>query len=116
MEEAIGASKSAKQLYLFLGFKQAEIDSNGQLKSKRGRLKGEGGASREQRAVHRQKLAEMEIAERKAFLLNLGDACDQAANKKGIGDPECAAEFDEIFPKVEHLFRFMQGVKEARRA
>jgi hypothetical protein len=79
-----------------------------------GRAKGEGGASREQRAAHKQKQHEMDIKERKAFLVNLGEAADLAANKKGIGDPECAAEFAEVFPKIENLFRFMQSVREAR--
>lgn len=89
-------------------------EKDGESVPKRGRAKGEGGATKEQRAAHQQKLHEMDIAERKAFLLNLGDAADQAANKKGIGDPECAAEFDEVFPKIENLFRFMQNVKQAR--
>ncbi len=81
-----------------------------------GRAKGEGGASREQRAAHQRKLHEMDLKERQVFLRNLGEACDLAANKKGIGDPECGAEFDEVFPKVENLFRFMQSVREARKS
>lgn len=44
MEEALSASKTAKQLFLFLGFKQGEIDeSTGYPKAKIGRRKNEGG-------------------------------------------------------------------------
>jgi hypothetical protein len=94
-------------------YKQVELKDDATV-AKIGRRKGEGGASREQRAAHQQKLHEMGLKERKAFIVNLGEAADRAANEKGIGDPECAAEFEEAFPKIENLFRFMQSVRTAR--
>lgn len=99
---------------LFLEFKQAEEALNGEVHIKRGRLKGEGGASIEQRAIHRMEVAEVELIARKARIRHLGDSCDALANYKEIGDPEAAAEFEEAFPKVENLFRCMQRVRAAR--
>jgi hypothetical protein len=82
---------------------------------KRGRRKGEGGASREQRALHKKKLAEADLKGIKAAILNLGDLADSLADAKRVGNPEAAAEFDETFPKIENLFRFMQSVNEGRK-
>ena len=116
MEEVLDSARTPKQLFLDIGFKQGELGADGYPCAKRGRRKGEGGASREQRAAHKQKLHQMDLAARRVFITNLGEACDEAANAKGIGDPECAAEFDEAFPKIENLFRFMQSIRTARKA
>lgn len=102
------AGKSYRQLFLEL--KQSKDGE----KPDRGRRKGEGGASREQRHAHKMKLHELDLIGRKAFLRNLGDAADQAANDKGIGDPDCGEEFAEAFPKIENLFRYMQRIVAAR--
>jgi hypothetical protein len=114
-EKVLKLIEGKTQDQLMFSFKQVEDVGDGEMRPKRGRKKGEGGATKEQRALHKQKLHEMDIAERKAFLLNLGECADMAANKQGIGDPECAAEFNEVFPKIEHLFRFMQSVQQARK-
>ena len=50
MDEALGESHSAKQLFLHLGFKQSEIDSStGYPKAKRGQAKGSKGCTKEMR-------------------------------------------------------------------
>jgi hypothetical protein len=113
-EKVLKLIEGKTQDQLMFSFKQVEDVNDGESRSKRGRKKGQGGASREQRVAARARITDMEIAEVKAFLINLGDACDQAANNKGLGNPECAAEFDAVFPQVENLFRFMQSIKKAR--
>ena len=82
MNEALAESHSAKQLFLFLGFKQGEIDaSTGYPKTKRGRAKGSSGLSKKQReeAALRKEQATLNEMEAKtvewiAWMLEMADA------------------------------------------
>lgn len=94
-------------------YKQVELKDDATV-AKKGRRKGEGGASREQRLAHRQKLHDADLKGRKAFLKNLGDALDEAADQT-VADPELAEEFNEVFPKLENCFRTWQRIKAARK-
>ena len=83
------------QRSLFMEFKQAEEDVDGSLKKKRGRLKGQGGASAEQRAAaaEREEQARLEqltesITESNTFELEIADA-----NGLGKMDSRLLAEF-----------------------
>lgn len=54
MDEVLDSARTPKQLFLDMGFKQGELDAAGYPRAKRGRAKGEGGASKEQRATAQQ--------------------------------------------------------------
>lgn len=103
------------QQQLFWEYKQAEEDDEGELKKKHGRLKGQGGVSREQRASAKQREREAELLELKLTIKEFGKQCDELADDKHIGDPEAGAEFEAAFPKVENLFRYMQRIKQGRK-
>lgn len=80
MEEALSASKTAKQLFLFLGFKQGEIDPNtGYPKAKIGRRKGEGGSEPAIKGT----LEEIATARKKRTWRHLCKAADEM-EKAGI--------------------------------
>lgn len=95
-------------------YKQVELKDDATV-PKVGRRKGEGGASREQRAKAKQLQAAADLAGRKIQFAQLGELADLYANDAGAGDPELAEEFAAVFPKVENLFRYMQRVKDARK-
>lgn len=94
-------------------YKQVELKDDATV-PKVGRRKGEGGASREQRVAHKIKLREMSLAEKRAAMLNAGHGCDLVFDEL-IADPELADAFDELFPKVENLYQFMQRTRAARK-
>lgn len=50
MDEILDSARTPKQLFFDMGFKQGELDAAGYPKAKLGRLKGQGGATKEQRA------------------------------------------------------------------
>jgi len=96
---------------LFLQFKQSkdgETPTNG-------RRKGEGGATREQRAQAKRIEAETEIAGLEIQVRQFGNMGDALANDKAIGNPIIHATFDEVFPQIENVFRYMQRIQAARK-
>lgn len=82
MDEALAESKSARQLFLFLGFNQAEIDpKTGYPMRKRGQLKGSKGLTKEMREkaaarTEEQRINELEesIIESNVWELEIADA------------------------------------------
>jgi len=99
---------------LMFSFKQVEDVNDGDLRTKRGRAKGEGGATKEQRALAKRMEAETEIAGLRIQITQFGALADALANDAAIGNPELDAEFAEVFPKIENLFRYMQRLQQAR--
>lgn len=93
-------------------YKQVELKDDATV-AKKGRRKGEGGASREQRTLHKLKLHEADLKGKRLFLANLGDALDQAADDT-LADPELAEAFDAVYPKLENCFRTWQRIQAAR--
>jgi len=117
MEQALSESSSAKQLFLFLGFKQGEINpSTGYPSAKRGRAKGEGGATREQRARHKIKLREMDLVERQHRIKNIGEACEALAEDAGLIDPEIADERAAALPQIAKLYHLLMKLEQGRGA
>lgn len=104
--------KSQRQL--FAEFKQADDDDDSP-KPKRGRLKGQGGASAEQRA----KAAEREEAARiETIELDAEDFCkwlDENCDDKHIGQIH-DAPFNKLFDTLETAVAYMGIVRKARRA
>lgn len=113
-EKVLKLIEGKTQDQLMFSFKQVE-ETDGELHAKRGRKKGEGGASREQRAAHKQKLRDMTILELKHGITNFGNACDQYAVTV-VADPEVSAEFEAAFAQLENCFRIWQGIHKARGA
>jgi hypothetical protein len=81
-----------------------------------GRAKGEGGATKEQRHAHKQKLAEMDIKARKARIVNTGEACEMLAEDRGIVDPEIADELAAALPKIAKLYHLVMKIEQGRGA
>lgn len=74
--------KSARQL--FLEFKQADDDEENP-KPKRGRLKGQGGASAAQRAAHQSKIETKELLEIVTAAENTRDWLDEVTDEQRLG-------------------------------
>lgn len=100
--------KSARAL--FTEFKQAE-EGDERLKPKRGRIKGQGGATKEQRAA----AAEREESERiTALKLDASDFAkwlDKNADLKGLGQFPDAKEFSRLLESMESAVSFMKRIK-----
>lgn len=105
---ALVDGKTQRQLQL--EFTQVEDDGE-ELRSKRGRLKGSSGLTKEQRAAAKQREHAAEISELKQRLEDLGDECDELADAKHAGNPEVRDAAEAIRPKVENFFRFLQSLK-----
>lgn len=101
---------------LMFSFKQVEEVNDGELRAKKGRKKGEGGATKEQRARARLMQAETEIKGLRIQITQFGELADALANDKAIGEPEVQQQFEEVFPKIENLFRYMQRIQTARKS
>jgi len=96
-------------------YKQVELKDDATV-AKRGRVKGEGGATKEQRARAKQIQAETEIKGLRIQVIQFGELADALANDKAIGEPEIQEQFEEVFPKIENLFRYMQRIQTARKS
>jgi len=101
---------------LMFSFKQVEDVNDGELRAKRGRAKGQGGATREQRNAHQQKLQEMDLRARRALVTELGNACERAAEDTGLLDPELADERATALPKIAKLFHLLMDLEQKRGA
>jgi hypothetical protein len=104
--------KTAKQL--FAEFKQSEDDESDFPKAKRGRLKGQGGASKEQRAAAaaREEKARIEAIELEAddFCKWIDDNCDE----KGFG-LIADKSFNKLCDRAEFLWTFCRKLRDARK-
>lgn len=104
--------KTAKQIRL--SFNQVEEDDDGEIKPKRGRLKGEGGVSREQRAAA--KLAE-EKAEITGMEVEAEEFCkwiDHVADTAHL--PQISDKvWNKLFDRMNLLGDFMAQVNESRK-
>lgn len=104
--------KTAKQIRLAFG--QVEEDDTGAIKPKRGRLKGQGGASKEQRAAA---AAAEEKARIEAIELEAEDFCkwiDDHCDEKGLPLINDAA-FDKLCERAEFLWNFCRKLRDARK-
>lgn len=79
-----------------------------------GRAKGEGGASREQRAAHKIKLRAMDVTARKHRIKNIGKACEALAEDPGLVDPEIADERAAALPQIAKLYHLMMKLEQGR--
>ena len=104
MDEALGESHSAKQLFLHLGIKQSEIDSNGYPKAKLGRRKGEGGATVAQRQASA-------AADDEGRLIGLNESAGKVADflMEHVG-VKGVARIDEVPGGAQTLARFTEAV------
>jgi len=111
---ALVNGKSARQL--FLEFKQSEDDGDEDVKPtpKRGRLKGQGGATKEQRAAAQaaQEQAEIDAMEIEAQDLCkwIDDVCD-AKHLPRISDKV----WDKLHARADQLVAFMRTVENGRK-
>jgi hypothetical protein len=114
-DKVIKLIEGKTQDQLMFSFKQVE-ERDGENHAKRGRLKGEGGATKAQRAQAKQIQAETELAGLRIQIAQFGELADALANDAAIGEPQAQAQFDEVYPKIENLFRYMQRIQQARSA
>jgi hypothetical protein len=98
---------------IMLGFKQVEDDGDGNLKVKRGRRKGEGGASKEQReqAAGRDEKDRLEAIKLEAT--NFVGWINQNADNDHLGKVEDQA-FNDLLSAALHLVIYMRPVAAAR--
>jgi hypothetical protein len=101
--------KSARAL--FTEFKQADEDSE-EPKRKRGRLKGQGGASKEQRAAAAERAESERITELKCDAGDFAKWCDRNANDKAIGNFRGSAEWKRLKESAEALVTYMRRADE----
>jgi hypothetical protein len=104
--------KTAKQIRLAFG--QVEEDETGAVKPKRGRLKGQGGASKEQRAAaaaaeEKARVDEIEI-KADGFCAWIDEHCDD----KGLGLIN-EKVFDKLCDRAEFLWNFCRDLRNARK-
>jgi len=104
--------KTAKQIRL--SFNQVEESDDGEVKPKRGRLKGEGGVSKEQRAAAKAAEAQAEIT---AMELEAEDFCrwiDHVADTAHL--PKISDKvWNKLFERMNLLGDFMAQVNESRK-
>ncbi|HEV2692251.1 MAG TPA: hypothetical protein VG347_05090 [Verrucomicrobiae bacterium] len=94
-EQIFALVDNKTQRQLFMDFKQAEEQADGSVKKKAGRLQGQGGASKEQRANAEEREREERITERKLKAQEIADWLTEMADDAGLGEiagtPELAA-------------------------
>lgn len=99
---------------LLFEFKQVEEVNDGELRGKRGRKKGEGGATVEQRHAHKIKLQELDMKAREARIRNVAEACADLAADAGALDPELAEVRSECLPGIAKLYRLFMDLEQKR--
>lgn len=110
--ETIIEGKSARQL--MLDFKQTEEDADGNLKVKRGRRKGQGGASAKQRAEAKAREEAKTVMGMESNALLFGAWIDEVCDLKHLPLISDAA-WTELAEKAEALVAFMRQVNQARK-
>jgi hypothetical protein len=102
------------QRQLFLEFKQAEEDDDGEAKVKRGRLKGKGGASKEQRADAKARAEQERIEDLELTTDETTKWLYEFADDKNGGriDP---AKFNKFAEAVQCAHDFCKRVQQARK-
>jgi hypothetical protein len=86
------------QRQLFLEFKQADEDSN---KPKRGRLKGHGGATKEQRANAEERERQERITERKLRAEEIAEWLTEMSDDAGLGEISGTPELARLDKAME---------------
>lgn len=110
MDEVLDSARTPKQLFLSLGFKQGELDAAGYMRSKLGRRKGEGGATKEQRARAQSVEAEYRIAALAAKAQEVAEWLMEVSDDRGLGvlriqAPEVMAELHEAMDTARAYMR-----------
>ena len=114
MDDALAESRSAKQLFLHLGFCQSEIDSHGYPKKKLGRRKGEGGNSKEALEKHRLLTEKEKINARRAKCEEFAAWLKAESDDAHLGDPE--VEGSEEFAAMVESINYFTGWQKAKAA
>jgi hypothetical protein len=104
--------KSARQM--FMEFKQAEDDGEGIAKPKRGRLKGQGGATKEQRAAAQATEEKARILELELSAKEFGKWMDEVSDARGLGTISDKA-FLAYFERLEAHWAFCRSLKSSRK-
>lgn len=93
------------QRHLFLEFKQAEEDAEGNTKPKRGRLKGQGGASKEQRERAAQLAEEEQVTALNLWCEETAAAIMERADDQGLGrvGVKDSPEYNQLMEAVKYL-------------
>lgn len=93
------------QRQLFLEFKQAEEDATGTAKPKRGRLKGQGGASKEQRERAAQLAEEEQVTALNLWCEEIAVAIMQRADDQGLGrvGVKDSPEYNQLLEAAKYL-------------
>ena len=103
--------KSRRQI--MLGFKQVEDDGDGNLKVKRGRRKGEGGATKEQRDSAAERDEKDRLENIKCEATNLIGWINQNADNDHLGKIEDET-FNDLLTAAAHLVIYMRPVAASR--
>lgn len=105
--------KTVKQIRL--GFSQVEEDEEtGELKTKRGRLRGEGGVSKEQREAAKERAERERIEDLAAGAAEHGEWVEEFCDDKngGLIDP---AKFAKFAKRIAYAHHYCQGLLKARK-
>lgn len=102
------------QSQLFLEFKQVDEDED-EPKAKRGRRKGEGGATKEQRAAAALREEEERITALKLDAVDFAKWSDQNGDDKGVGAFRGSKEWTKLREAVEALATYMKRADGASR-
>jgi hypothetical protein len=101
------------QSQLFFEFKQVDEDEDGEaLKPKRGRRKGEGGATKEQRAAAALREEEERVTALKLDAIDFAKWCDKNGDDKGVGSFRGSKEWNKLKEAVESLATYMKRADE----
>lgn len=116
MEEALSESKSPKQLFLFLGFKQGEIDTNGYPRSRKGRLKGSDGNPKHKRVAAQERLQAEQLLALGERVERFVSECEELADDLHLGEPELDRDlFLRTVTAVEFLHAYLRRLNSHRR-
>lgn len=102
VREKISAVIEGKTKMQFMpGYKQAEFDADGFAHKKRGRLKGQGGATKEQRANAEELERQERITERKLKAEEIADWLIEMSDDAGFGEIAGTPELDVLDRAME---------------
>ena len=94
------------QRALFMEFKQADDDSD---KPKRGRLKGQGGATKEQRANAEELERQERITEKTLKALEIGEWLTEMSDDKGLGEIRGTPALDRLEVGMAHARGYLRN-------
>jgi hypothetical protein len=90
-------------------YRQVELKDDATVE-KAGRRKGEGGATKEQRAKAAAEAEEKRVESIKLKAEQFADWLDDVADAKGLGQINGTSEFSKLFKSTEHAVAFMRRI------